>query len=488
MTTRVDTALALLASLVLEDGRRWGEAAEPVQWRDAASVLDVDGPRRHWLGRSRGYSKTTDTAGLTLAMMLTQLAPGAAAYAGAADKDQARLLADKIRGFVQRTPELAGALTVQSYRVVAERNGVVLEVLAADAASAYGLTPALLVIDELCQWPGSPNAREFFTALTTALPKVPDARLVVMSTAGDPAGWPRKVYDQALKSSLWRVSEVHGPAPWQSAAEIAEQEAALMPSMFRRLFHNEWTASEDKLVDPSDLDAAMVLNTPQSPDPDRQYVAGLDVGLKNDRTVLVVGHAERVPDGDGHLSVRVDIDHLVRWRGSREHPVQLEDIEAAVLEVWRRYRPRILVDPWQAAGLVQRLAGRGVRISEFPFTTQSVGRVAHGLYSLLRSRRIRLPRLDDTLREELLNVRLRESAPGVFRLDHDSGRHDDQAVAIGLVAQDLAAGPPDSAASFLRALSGVGPATGSVDPGGPQHGIDFWRMGDGLPPGDRFGR
>lgn len=475
--TTTDAALGLLASLVLEDGRRWGEAAVPHQWADARAVLDVDGPRRHWLGRSRGYSKTTDVGGLASAMMLTQLAPGSTAYAGAADRDQARLLADKVRGFVQRTPELAGALDVQSYRVVAVRSGVVLDILAADAASAYGLTPALLVLDEVCQWPSTANAREFHTALTTALPKVPDSRLVCMTTAGDPAHWSRKVYDQARKSPLWRVSEVGGPAPWQDAKELDEQEAALMPSVFRRLFHNEWTASEDRLVDPADLDAAMVLNTPVPPDPSRQYVAGLDVGLKNDRTVLAVGHAEQVPDADGRPSTRVDVDHLLRWRGTRDRPVQLDDVEAAAMEVHKRYRPRFLVDPWQAAGLVQRLRGKGLRIEEWPFTTQSVGRVAHGLYSLLRSRRIRLPRFDETLRDELLNVRLRETSPGTFRLDHDSGKHDDQAVAIGLLAQELASTGGSAAEAFLRALGpAIAPPSTVVDFARPMRGREFWAL------------
>lgn len=479
-------AEGLLASLVLEDGRRWGDAAVPHQVADARAVLDVDGPRRHWLGRSRGYSKTSDTAGMSAAVMLTQLAAGSTAYAAAADKDQARLLADKIRGYAVRTPELRGALTVQSYRVVAERTGVVLEILAADAASAYGLTPALLVVDELCQWPSTANAKEFYSALTSALPKVPDSRLVIMTTAGDPAHFSHKIYKQAVRSRRWRVSEVHGPAPWQDPQDLEEQRAALMPSTYERLFENRWTASEDKLVDVSDLDAAMTVPTPVPPVRGVEYVAGLDVGLKNDRTVLVVAHAEAGGD-------RVEVDVLQRWRGTRENPVQLADIEAAVADVHDRYRPRVLVDPWQASGLVQRLEGRGVDITEFPFTSQSVGRVAHALYSLLRSRRIGLPADDEVLRDELLNVRVRETQPGAFRLDHDSGKHDDQAVAIGLVAQELVnlgGGarfhfPP----SFEEQVAAVDPAaTDPTRPPEPLPGVEYFGgfpalNGDGSVPG-----
>jgi len=55
------------------------------------------------------------------------------------------------------------------------------------------------------------------------------------------------------------------------------------------------------------------------------------------------------------------------------------------------------------------------------------------LHNLLRERRIALPD-DPGLRDELANVRLRETSPGVYRLDHDQGRHDDRAIALGLAA------------------------------------------------------
>ncbi len=34
-------------------------------------------------------------------------------------------------------------------------------------------------------------------------------------------------------------------------------------------------------------------------------------------------------------------------------------------------------------------------------------------------------------------MRLRESTPGVYRLDHDANQHDDRAIALGLAADEL---------------------------------------------------
>lgn len=62
------------------------------------------------------------------------------------------------------------------------------------------------------------------------------------------------------------------------------------------------------------------------------------------------------------------------------------------------------------------------------------------LHLLLRERRLDLPD-DPDLLEELSNVRLRESRPGVYRLDHDVGQHDDRAVALGLAALALTERP-----------------------------------------------
>ncbi len=39
---------------------------------------------------------------------------------------------------------------------------------------------------------------------------------------------------------------------------------------------------------------------------------------------------------------------------------------------------------------------------------------------------------DETLPGELASVRLRKNTPGIYRLDHDSGQHDDQAIALAL--------------------------------------------------------
>jgi hypothetical protein len=107
-----DRALELLLGLVVDDeGTRWGDRAVDVQRADAAALLDQSGERRHWIGRSRGYAKTDDLGAVTTAVLLEQLPPGSEAIGTAADRDQARLLVDRIRWIALRTPGSAAHST-----------------------------------------------------------------------------------------------------------------------------------------------------------------------------------------------------------------------------------------------------------------------------------------------------------------------------------------------------------------------------------------
>lgn len=360
----------------------------------------------------------------------------------ATDQDQAALLADAAAGLVDRTPALRGAITVQSLRLVA-RSGASVEVLSADGASAFGLRPSLIVCDEFSAWPATRSHRRLWVALISAMAKVPRSRMLVMTSAGEPGSLAAKVLQEARRSERWRVSEVGGPLPWVDPAELEAQRPLLRDSEFRRLHLSEWVQAEDRLVSAEDLAAAAVLDGPQAPRPGVKYVVTLDVGLTKDACVVAVAHAERV-SGERGAASRVVVDRIARWKGSRLKPVKLGEVEAWIETASREYHHAPLhADPYQAVGLLQRLRGRGVRASEFTFSAQSVGRVANALHLALRNRLILLPD-DPDLLAELGRVRLRETSPGAVRLDHDSGEHDDQAVAIAIacaVLQGTVAGP-----------------------------------------------
>ena len=103
-----------------------------------------------------------------------------------------------------------------------------------------------------------------------------------------------------------------------------------------------------------------------------------------------------------------------------------------------------------ARGRPDRPGGPGQRRPgpEFAFSATSVGRLALCLHQAIRGHRIACPP-DEVLPEELASVRLRKNTLGIYRLDHDSGRHDDQAVALALGTYRLLA-TDQSAAAWIR--------------------------------------
>jgi phage terminase large subunit-like protein len=414
----------VLPYLRLESGERWCDVATPEQRADVDALLAGE-QRYHWWGRPRGGSKTTD-GGIAGVELLVLAPPGSRSYCFGSDRDQAALIIDVLTGVIRRNPALAEVFDVRAWKVTVRATGASLEAVAADAFGAWGLRPHFVFVDELAQWPTTRGALRLWEAISTALPKT-GGRMVVATTAGDPAHWSHKIREHALGDPLWRVSDHHGAPAWMDQALIEEARRRLPESSYRRLFLNEWVSGEDRLVAEEDLAAAVVLDGPQEPQLGKRYTLGLDIGLKRDRTAAAICHLE-----DGVVT----LDRIETWEGSRLRPVSLADLEEWLVRATASYRAHVVADPWQGALLIERLRRRSVKIDEFPFTSQSVGRIASTLYQVLRERALRLPD-DEALLDELRNVRLRETSPGVVRLDHDSGHHDDRAVALALAVHRL---------------------------------------------------
>jgi hypothetical protein len=176
--------------------------------------------------------------------------------------------------------------------------------------------------------------------------------------------------------------------------------------------------------------------------------------------VVAVGHAEDTSPEPG-APKRVVIDSLRLWRGKRLRPVRIEEVESYLALTATRYsRAKILADPWQAAGMIQRLQAQGVRCEQFPFTTTSTGYISQALHLALKNHLIHLPN-DEELLSELGRVRLRETGIGEPRLDHDLGDHDDQAVALAIIVADLIGNVQTSAGK--RWLEGLVPPCPNVE-------------------------
>lgn len=282
------------------------------------------------------------------------------------------------------------------------------------------------------------------------MPKVPGSRLLVISTAGSLTGLGAEVWADAERSAHRRTSRTPGPSPWWAAADVESTRADLTASEWRRLFLCEWAESDNALTSPEDVDAAIRAGSAVTdPHPGTEYVAALDVGTRRDLTALVVGHAERTDTGR-----RVVIDRAMYWRrqdgvGGR---VDLAEVEAAVLRVWKTYGMRLRFDRRQAEQLTGNLDRSGIRIEEYVFSSAGANRLARSVYVALRDRALSLPD-DPEVRQEFMSMRMFETSPGTVKLQNPAGSNDDIVAAVGMVIAYLM-GRPDPGGGMITVPRG----------------------------------
>jgi phage terminase large subunit-like protein len=140
-----------------------------------------------------------------------------------------------------------------------------------------------------------------------------------------------------------------------------------------------------------------------------------DLSTKRDTTVLAVCHLEPIiSDVTGaSLGERMILDRMLTWTPHGGQRVSLPEVEDAIFQACVSFLAPLVVDPWQAVGMAQRLRERGVYVDEFVFSQQSVGRLALTLHNLIKEHALAIPD-DAELIEELSNVRLKETAPGIY--------------------------------------------------------------------------
>lgn len=452
-----DRALGLLLSFVWDDeGRTLGEVLHDRQITDLEELLDTDGPRYHCQVKPRGAGKTDLVAAALLAIALTQAPTGSRLYVAAADRDQARLAIDSIRAYVRRTPFLGAEFTVNTYDAECTRNGVVIEALAADTAGSAGLRPYVLVLDELWQWAGDqPRVKAFYEFLVTAVPKIPGARLVVMSTAPHPDHAFAGLVEEARRDPRWRLNwwtEEDGlaPAPWQNPADIASVRATLSEGAYARLFLNRMVAGADSaLCSPEDIATLFRAEGDRLADPDVMrgpWVCGLDLSVSGDNTGLAVGTLERSRRGQ-----RVVVAETVTWKPTRERPLSQQEVYVTILRLAARYPGlRVVADPYQALGLLERLRGAGLPTGTFAFTAKSKAAIGAMSVDLVRTGRWSLPPDPDLLRDfrELQVVDRPDNTVWVEAPRSATG-HGDTATAVQIASSELLSGQR----AFVRSVS-----------------------------------
>lgn len=419
-------------------------------WRHAAGQRVRDGVHRAWLERARGHSKTLDLAVMatwTLFAARRQIA----GVAAASDKDQARLLRDAIARLMSLNEWLAEFLDAQAYRVLNRHTGSTLDVLAADVASSWGLTPSFVVVDELCHW----SKRDLWDSLLSSSAKRKDCMLVVISNAGFGESWQWATREAVRTDPAWYFKHVPGSvASWIDQSRLDEQRRLLPALAYKRLWLNEWVPGAGDALDPADIEACCTLDGPMTgPVSGHGFLSGLDLGVKRD-------HSARALLACHFQTRRVRLAAIDSWAPGPDGQVDLELIHRTILHDRDLYGARaVCFDPWQATYLAQLLSREGFYMEEVPFVGNNLNLMASTLLQTFRDRTIDLYP-DELLLKDLRRLCIEEKSYG-FKLTatRDEHGHADRATALAIALPTamrcVASGP--AAPAHERVVGQVGP-------------------------------
>lgn len=334
------------------------------------------GTRRGILSIARKNGKSGVIAALVLAHLVGPVARlNAQIVSGARSREQAAVVFNLAWKMVQLSPELSKLIRVvpSNKRLIGLTMNTEYRALAAEGKTAHGLSPVVVILDELGQVRGAQDA--FVEALETAQGAYDDGLQLVISTQAPTDADMLSIWiDDAVRSddphTVCRVyaadedGDISDPAQWAKAnpalgsfrsrveLEQSAEKAARMPSFensFRNLYLNQRVNVVSAFVSPlvwkaGNAKPALLSGT---------VYGGLDLSATTDLTALVL--TCRV---DGVLHV-----HAFFWMP------QDNVAEAAK-------RDRAPYDVWVKQGFLRTTPGK---VIDYDFVARDIGQICAGL-------------------------------------------------------------------------------------------------------------
>jgi phage terminase large subunit-like protein len=393
----------------------------------------------------RGAGKTTLMAAVGVFDLLAT--PEPAIYVCAASRDQARLLFETAKRMVRNHPELERRITPRYSELRVD--GGSLRVIASDAPLAHGLTPSLVLVDEL----HAHRDGELYEAMRTSMLKRPGSRMITISTAGsDPDGVLGRLRARALaKPQVTRsgpLTRTHGPAlamlewsvgdnwdgvdlqpvleanpaSWITSEGLAEQRAAVADLAFRRYHCNQWAASGQHWLPigawQACADPTIVIH------PAERIFVGVDVGGERSASAVVWATED--------LRIGCAVFH-----GDRAVLQCAEQVR----ELAETYTiAECAFDPWRFEAPALELAERGIPVVAFPQSNARMVPASERLHAAIVERRLQHP--DDPAVNAHVRAAIARDTPRGWRIDKLKSRDNIDAVVALAMAVEAAENKP----------------------------------------------
>ena len=171
-------------------------------------------------------------------------------------------------------------------------------------------------------------------------------------------------------------------ASWITDEYLETQRKRLRPNTYLRLHENRWTASESQFIDMDMWDACTdKKHRPLLPNKDIQLFLGVDIGISHDTSAVVAVFKQ---------DNRLFLGKHKKWQSSKLFKTDLEEtVERYILELAKDFKIKeCRFDPYQFHRSAMTLKKKGVRMIEFPQTTDRLTYMSSNLFDLIKERNI----------------------------------------------------------------------------------------------------
>jgi phage terminase large subunit-like protein len=374
-----------------------GRAGQPLEirgWQEQllAHIFAVktNGNLKHRtavVGMARKNGKSALSSGIAL-WGLFMGENGGEIYSCAADKDQARIVFGDAKRMIEAEPELFERSKLYRDAIEIPETGSVYRVLSSESYTKEGLSPTLVVMDELHALPN----RELFDVMTLGMGARREPLLLAITTAGvktDSTGQDSVAYslyqygqkvsrgevtDPSFFMSWWEApvdSDHRDPETWKlanpafgdlNAIEDFESAVKRTPEAeFRTKRTNAWVSSQQAWLPSGTWEK---LEDKRKVQENTKIVLGFDGSFSGDASVVIGVTLEDNPHVfliDAWEKQPTDTDD---WR------VDALEVEASIMQACKTYDVKeIACDPFRWQRTMQVLQDAGLPIVEWPSTS-----------------------------------------------------------------------------------------------------------------------
>jgi hypothetical protein len=366
----------------------------------------------------------------------------------AANKEQARVVLAAAKRSIHSSPVLAGLVEREVDDAIFFRNGNVISAFVCSSRSTRGFPIAALVLDEMSWMQSSEDgpqaAASVYRALAPAQAQFGSERRLILSSTPNGDGVFREMFDDALAArSEGRPGVACFQLPsWEVRPDIPmsvfDEERGPLGEQWEAEFGAQFLNSGAALLSEADIRDCVVERGDLTRLEGTDWVCGLDVGFRQDRSAAVILGRSR-DDRERLLVAAIrtwePVSAADKALGVERHA---EYVLSQVAALAQEYRASVFADTYEAETVKARLRRHGVGCDTVSTGAGVKGSMYRELAAKVRLGQIEIPD-HPTLIGELrrLKVDYRGSAPTVQNPRADRG-HGDVAAALGMAVFNIA--------------------------------------------------